>query len=277
MLEEKRCLLDRAIGAIANAEKIIQSGKPAGAAVLKEIIEAIEMQSQMQNDTEFMKNYYREEVWVDFRARHRDWPSREWNNLFRDIQSSLADDPASPAGQRLAARWRMLRVEDSGGDAKVHGGLLKAWADRQYWPAAVQKQFSEFHLDEISGFIAGAFASYRKKHYGEIVWVRDLDGFTPEEKDRPTLAVVDLYFKIDKCLGEDAGGETAQGLAARWMELIESRTGSHIEPKLPPEWYESHIRWMDGWPAAIHQKVRMLDMERIGAFLLKAITHPMCL
>jgi len=97
VLEEKRRRLDRAIGAIANAEKLTRSGKPAGAAVLKQIIEAIEMQSGIEDATEFMKNYYREDVWASFKARHRDWPSHKWKQLFREIESSLAGDPASPA------------------------------------------------------------------------------------------------------------------------------------------------------------------------------------
>jgi DNA-binding transcriptional MerR regulator len=113
VLEEKRRLLDRTICAIGNAEKIIQSGKPADAAALKQIIEAIEMQTEIEDATEFMKNYYREDVWASFKARHRDWPSHEWNDLFRDITSSLAEDPGSPGAQALAARWRKLRVSDS--------------------------------------------------------------------------------------------------------------------------------------------------------------------
>jgi hypothetical protein len=232
VLEEKRRLLDRAIGAIANAEKLIQSGQPAGAVVLKEIIEAIEMQM------DFMKNYHRDEAWVSFKAHHRHWPSHEWNNLFRDIQSALAEDPASPTGQALAARWRKLRVHDSGGDPKVHSGLLKAWNDRQYWPAEVQNRFSAFDLDRISQFIAKAFAVYRIKRHGEIVYSKDLDQFTPEDKERPALAIVDLYFRIAEFLDSGPLDEAAQALAACWMELVESRTGA-----TSPE-FKSSLQWI---------------------------------
>jgi DNA-binding transcriptional MerR regulator len=274
VLEEKRRLLDCAIAAILNAEKIVESGKPAGAAVLKEIIGAIEMQTDTQGATEFMKNYYyREDGWVSFKDRHRDWPPHEWNNLFRDIKSSLTEDPASPMAQTLAARWRALRVSDTGGDPKVHGGLLKAWADRQYWPVAMQNQFAGFGLDEISAFISKAFAFYRKNYYGDIVCAEELDGFTPQEKERPGLAAVDLYFKIERALDRDPASETGQALAARWMELVESKTGGH--PGFSQESYESYLRWMDNWPAAIHRKIRTLRMETIGEFILKAIAHPM--
>jgi MerR family transcriptional regulator, thiopeptide resistance regulator len=266
VLEEKRLLIDRAICAIVNAEEILHSGQQAGAAAIKQIIEAMEMQ------TEFMKNYYREEAWGHFKTRHREWPSREWAELFRAIQSALTDHPASDRAQALAARWRKLRVSDSGGDPKIHGGLLRAWGDRQYWPAAVQDQFSEFDLLAISGFIVKAFGAYRKRRFGDIVWVRDLDAFKTEEKERFTLATVDLYFKIDEALDQDPAGETGQALAARWMEVVESRTGSF---KPQPGFYESYIKWMDSWPASLQHKITGLRMDKIGAFMLQAITHPM--
>ena len=52
---------------------------------------------------------------------------------------------------------------------------------------------------------------------------------------------------------EDPGGETGQALAARWMELVESRTGSF---KPEPGWYEALLKWMDTWPATIHEKAK---------------------
>jgi DNA-binding transcriptional MerR regulator len=220
VLEEKRRLLDRAIGAIESAEKVIHSGKPASAAVLKQIIEAIEMQTN-----QFMKNYYREEAWVRFSARHVDWPSRAWTELFGAIQSALSelsDAPASPKAQALARRWRELRVSDSGGDPKVHTGLLRAWNDRKYWPEVIQNRFSGFNLKEISGFMTRAFGAYRKKHFGDFVWEAELQQFTPEDRERMPLATADLYFKIEKTLDQDPAGEAGQALAARWMELLES-------------------------------------------------------
>jgi DNA-binding transcriptional MerR regulator len=271
VLEEKRRLLDRAIGAVVNAETVLQSGQPAGAPVFKKIIEAIEMQVGTEDATEFMKNYYRGEAWVRFKAHHTDWPSQEWNQLFRDITSSLTDDPASDRAQGLAARWRRLRVRDTAGDPRVHAGLLKAWADSQFWPDAVQEQFSAFNLLEISQFIAKAFAAYRSKHFGDIVWVEQLDSFTIEEKERFPLAAADLSFKIEESHDNDPAGEAGQALAARWMEVIESRTGARRGMNMP---YESVLRWMDGWPAQIHQKLRTLSMEKNGEFILKAIAQP---
>ncbi len=170
VLEEKRRHLDTAISAIAGAEAALDSGQPPGTALLKKIIEAIQMQNEKLDATGFMKNYYRGEAWVRFQARHRDWPSRAWSDLFGDIASVLADDPASPGAQALAERWRKLRLRDSGGDPQVHGGLLKAWNDRTWWPEAVQNRFTALPLEDISQFIADAFAAQRKQRFGEIVW-----------------------------------------------------------------------------------------------------------
>ena len=130
-----------------------------------------------------------------------------------------------------------------------------------------------FDLTAISEFIAKALGAYRKRRFGDVVWVRDLDGFAAEEKERFTLATVDLFFKIDEALDDDPAGENGQALAARWMELIESRTGS-FKPS-EPGFYESYVRWMDTWPPPLQQKITELPMERIGAFALQAITHPM--
>ena len=273
ILERKRGLLDRAIEAIVSAETILRSGKPAEASVFKKIIEAIEMQAGTEDATEFMKNYYRGDAWVRFQAHHRDWPSRAWRDLFHDIASAVQENPASPRAQDLAARWRKLRVGDSAGDPKIHGGLMKAWADRQFWPDAARNKFAEFNLYEISRFMAKAFGAYRRKHYGDIVWVKELDQFTLEEKERFPLATVDLYFKIEESLEIDPAAETGQALAARWMELLESRTGGHPDVQTPNA-YESYLRWIDGWPAPIHQKVRTLSMEKNIEFILKAITQP---
>jgi hypothetical protein len=139
-------------------------------------------------------------------------------------------------------------------------------------PDAVQKQFAEFDLSDISQFIAGAFAAYRRKHYGDVVWVRELESFTVEEKERLPLASVDLYFKIDEALDEDPTCDNGQALAARWMELIESRTGGHPDMKAS---YESYTRWMNDWPSAIHQRIKTLSLEKISEFILKAMARPM--
>lgn len=265
VLQEKRQLLDRALSAIGKAEEAIRAGRSAGAAVLKKIIEAMEMQTDM----EFMKNYYRNEAWTRFQERHPVWPSEAWRDLFRDIEASLGEDPEGEKAQALAARWRELRLQDAGADRRIHAGLIKAWRDRKYWPEAAQRRFADFPLDEISAFVAKAFGCYRKRRYGEIALAKQLERFTAEERERLPLACVGLYFNLAEALDEDPRSEKAQALAARWMELTENGTGSVTGSK---EDYEKLIRWMQGWPPDLQKEIAALDMERIGGFVLQALT-----
>jgi len=265
-LEDKRRLLDRAIAAIANAEKELQGGKPAYAGILKKIIEVIAMPAA----TEFMKNYYREEAWARFQERHQVWPSDAWSALFRDISASLHEDPASEKAQVFARRWRALRVSDAGGDPHIHGGLIKAWADREYWPEAAQQRFSEFDLHEISAFIVRVFASYRQRNYGDLAGASQLDQFPPQDRERPPLDSVSLYFALAQSLDEDPAGEKAQALAARWMELVESKTGFKTPSNRD---YEALVQRTQKWPSAFVQQLAALDRERISAFILNAMAQ----
>src|SRR5581483_7445936 len=159
VLEERRRLLDRAIDAIEDAEKVIQSGKPADAALLKKIIEVIEM----QNGTEVMKKYFSEEAWGKWKQHHAQWPSQAWIELFEDVKASLGREPDSKTAQSLAARWIKLRLQESGSDPQLQVGLLRAWIDRQHWPASVKQKVAKFDLDQIARFISQAIHSYRKK------------------------------------------------------------------------------------------------------------------
>jgi MerR family transcriptional regulator, thiopeptide resistance regulator len=269
-LEDKRRLLDRAIAAIAHAEEALRFGTPVDAAILKKIIEVIDMPGAMPTGTEFMKNYYREEAWARFQERHQVWPSEAWIDLFRDISDSLHEDPASEKAEALAMRWRALRVSDAGGDPRIHGGLIKAWADRGYWPETAQQRLSQFDLHEISAFIVRVFASYRHRNYGDLPVAKQLDQFPPEDRQRPPLASATLYFKLAESLDEDPAGEKAQALVACWMELVESRTGFKTPSNQD---YEALVQRIQSWPPAFIQQLAALDRERISAFILNAMAQ----
>lgn len=264
VLEEKRRALDRAITALGNAEKAIHAGQGTNAAALKKIIEVMEMQTS----TEFMKNYYREEAWALFQERHPVWPSQAWIDLFHDIEGALEEDPAGEKGQTLAGRWRELRVSDTSGDRRIHWGLIKAWRDREYWPEEVQKHLSEEHFADISRFMGRAFAAYRKQHYGDIPAPRQLERFTPEERERLPLASAGLYFSAVEALDADPGSERAQALAARWMELMETSAGA---TRFPQGAYEKLIQWMQSWPEDFRREIHAIDYEKISGFLLECL------
>ncbi len=156
-LEEKRHRLDQAIGAIREAEKTIRPGRQPDAAALKKIIEVIEM----QDSTEFMKKYYSDEAQAKMAERRQQWnpelqerATRAWADLFRDVEASLSEDPVSEKAQALAARWKKLVEEFTGGDAEISTGLQKAWADRQHWPNALQQQSAPFSNPKVWDFMS---------------------------------------------------------------------------------------------------------------------------
>lgn len=161
-LEEKRRRLEQAIHAIQEAEQAMALGKPADVQVLTKIIEVIEMQENI----EFTKKYYSEEAQAKLAERRKEWKpemqaevSRAWNELFRDVEASLDEDPASEKAQALAARWRKLGEGFTGGDPEVSRGLGKAWADRGNWPGAMAEQTAPFANPKVWEFIRKAMGN----------------------------------------------------------------------------------------------------------------------
>jgi DNA-binding transcriptional MerR regulator len=150
-LEEKRRLLDRAIDAIREAEAIVASGKPAGAAVLKKIIEVIEMQT----NNDWMKKYASEAAQAKMDARKGEWSpelqervSRQWTELIAEVQAAIGagEDPASPKAQALAARWKELAEGFTKGDADVTQAVSNVWKDRANWPEHAKEQARPFQI-----------------------------------------------------------------------------------------------------------------------------------
>jgi DNA-binding transcriptional MerR regulator len=266
VLERKRLLLDGTIEAIGKAERLLEEGKPAAPEVFRQIIQAIHMQTETQDASDFMQNYYRAEGWARFRALHRDWPSHDWDDLFREIQGSLDEDPAGPRAQEFASRWRLLRVRDSAGDAGIHSGLLRAWHDRQFWPEEMHRRFADFQFDRISDFIRKSFAATRHREFGDIVWLEDFEGFPPEERER--LGLVDLYFKLDDAVRTNPREAQSRSLVARWMELVESRTGGAQGNYGDMEGF---LRWRQTWPAKIESRLTAIQFEAILAFIVKSL------
>jgi len=165
-LEEKRRWLDHAIGAIKDAERSILPGKQADAALLKKIIEVIEM----QDSAEFLNRYYSEPAQAKLADRRAQWTpelqeaaSKAWTELFQDVESSLDEDPASEKVQALAARWRKLIESFTGGDPEVGAGLKKAWSDREQWPATLQQQTKPFVNPKVFEFMSLAMALSRPR------------------------------------------------------------------------------------------------------------------
>ena len=255
-LEEKQVLLARAIRAIRAAEEAIEPGKPADPAILKRIIEVIDM----QNDIEVMKKYYStEEAWEKRRRYYEEGPSEEWQELYRDVRAAIGEDPAGEKAQALADRWLKLSVRAWTGDPDVQTDSTTAWMDREHWPPAIKRRIAEFHLEEVVEFIQQAALSSRKKYFSEEAWAKLI-----EMRNRPAQDYsaswqrrVDLFRDIEASLGEEPASETAQALVVRWMAQMDTASGGDagIKAGLMKAWEDRR-----NWPATLRWREEGLCM-----------------
>jgi DNA-binding transcriptional MerR regulator len=164
VLEAKRKLIDRAIHAIRDAERTLATGQRPDAAILKKIIEVIEM----QNDAKWSEKYYSEEALAKLQAR--EWTpemqaetTKKWNALFREVEAALDEDPAGEKAQALAARWGALILEFTGGDPEVTRSLNNVWKDPSGLPKETQENMQPYINPKVHEFIQKAFAAGKKR------------------------------------------------------------------------------------------------------------------
>ena len=162
ILEQKRRLLDSALDAIAKAEHATESGKAPDAALLKNIIEVIEM----QNNTDWMMKYYSDEGKAKVEARRHLWSpekqevwSKQWSDLFRDVEAILDQDPAGEAAQSVLARWTELVEGFTAGDPDIAAGVRNVHADAANWPADMRENMKPFSNKKVWEFIHKARAA----------------------------------------------------------------------------------------------------------------------
>jgi DNA-binding transcriptional MerR regulator len=170
-LEEKRRQLDIAIEAIRDAEQTVQASGAADASVIRRIIEVIEM----QENTEYFKQFYSDEAWAELEKRRAEMTpemrqraedgTRRWMELFHDVEAAIAakEDPAGDTAQQLGRRWQSLIHEFTLGHQGVSDGLGKVWANKEQWPAQMQKQAAPFMDPKIWDYIGQVFAASRKR------------------------------------------------------------------------------------------------------------------
>jgi DNA-binding transcriptional MerR regulator len=160
VLEEKRKLIDRAIHAIEDAERALASGKRPDAAMLKKIIEVIEM----QDNPNWSEKYYSQEALSKLKKREwtpemQEQATKRWTELFQEVEASLGEDPGGPKAQALAGRWGALILEFTGGDPEVTKGLNNVWKDPSGLPAATQERMKPYGNPRVREFIQKAFAA----------------------------------------------------------------------------------------------------------------------
>lgn len=164
VLREKRRHLEQALMAISNAERSLQDRGRPDWKLFNRVIQEIEM----QNTTDWSKRYYSDEAKAKIEEKKKAWNpalqeqvTKDWNQLFADIEASLGEDPASPKAQELAARWKSLLSGFTGGDPEIQKGLNSMYADRENWPAEQRERYSI--KPELWAFIQKAFAAAPKK------------------------------------------------------------------------------------------------------------------
>jgi len=166
-LEEKQRRLAGAITAIIEAEKSIRPGEPPDAAVLKRLIQAIEIQ---QVD---LAQYYSEETLEKIRQFCERAASSElvekWTTLRRDVVAAIGQDPAGETGQALAIRWRALEAESSGlfnwvSDPAVVADFKKIKEKGgPDLPPGLRRRFEESGVGQAVPFILKAMAALPKE------------------------------------------------------------------------------------------------------------------
>jgi DNA-binding transcriptional MerR regulator len=168
VLEDKRRLLDRAISAIQEALATIQPGNPADPVVMKKIIAAF----KIQDSPDFLKQYFSDEAWAKWKQlRQQTTPdstqriSQAWAELWKDIEASFEEEPASEKAQDLARRWMKLVQIASAGDLDIQTGWRDAWANRERWPEELKQHTASVNIERIVDFIGKAVACGVKRYY----------------------------------------------------------------------------------------------------------------
>jgi len=166
-LEEKRRRLDLAISAIRDAEQTLHASEPPDALVIRRIIEVIEM----QENTEYLKQFYSGDAWAELEKRRREMTpemrqraedgTRRWMELFHDVEAAIDanEDPSSDRAKELGRRWNALVHEFTGGHHGINEGLKKVWADKDRWPAEMQKQAGPFMDQKVWQYMEKVFAA----------------------------------------------------------------------------------------------------------------------
>lgn len=156
VLEEKRQLLERTIQAIREAEQSCAAGGRPDSAILKKIIEVIEM----QNNSDWTDKYYSPEARAKIKQHQAEWTAeleakaqQDWLDLFREAEAALGEDPGSEKAQALGRRWKALVGGFTGGDPEVTRGLRELYADQANWPAQIKEHMKPFSNPKVWEFM----------------------------------------------------------------------------------------------------------------------------
>ena len=160
-LEQSRTGIEDAIRALRQVDAASDSTE----GPLDRLASAVDMQDAV----EAMRGYFSDEAWTKWGEQYfYDWPTAAWRVLFRDIEASLDQDPASDRAQELLDRATTLWDGSIGSDPTlsraVREGYGKAWQARDRWPRELQRRYAEFRIEAIAKFLGeAAMASWRRR------------------------------------------------------------------------------------------------------------------
>jgi len=263
VLEEKRRTLDRAIQALVEAEAAVDSGSTSTTAILQEVIRVMDSQ-----DVDVMRKYYSEEAWQEWKHHYEDWPPDQWRVLYRDIISAIGSDPKGPAAQALVDRW-MTIIQDASPRPAVRSGLIRAWADREHWPAALKRRAAEYDIERATRFI------------GEALWERwEAERLERERANAPAPPRAsesrrNLFRECASILNSEPTSREAQSVVAKWRALVDAETLGDEE--LKRDALDAFSRRHE-WPAGMRRYIASLyelDVEtwqRVTDFIERAAT-----
>jgi len=263
VLEDKRRMLDRAIQALTEAEAAVASGEPSTTAILQKVIKVMEMQ-----DIDVMRKYYSDEAWDAWKHHYEDWPPDEWRGLYKDIIAAIDSDPKGTVAQALVDRWLTI-VHGAHRQSAVRSGLIKAWADREHWPAALKRRAAEYDIERATRFI------------GEALWERwEAERLERERTGAPAPPRASesrrvLFRDCAEILDSAPSSPVAQSLVMRWRALIDSETLGDEE--LKRDALDAFSRRRE-WPSGMRRYIASLyelDVEtwqRVTDFIERAAT-----
>ena len=260
-LHHRRHQLDRAIAAIERAQAAMASRDTSDAALLTQLIEVLSMP-----DVDVLKKYFSDDAWERWRARHSTWPPEEWVALFRELQSALDEDPASPRAEALVVRYVALFEAEAQNDPNIRTALRKAAGDHESWRAFLQASMPDVDVAGITRFVASA------------AWARwqAPDGRsyeTPMVRPTASRARTSLLRDFEALLGEHPHAERVQQLVARWEALTDEESGG--DPEIKEQILRAASRWRE-WPDGMRRWVAYTygmpqdQFERVMAFIAAA-------
>ena len=235
VLEDKRRVIDRAIQALSEAEAAVASGASSTTAILQEVIKVMET-----HDVDVMRKYYSDEAWASWKHHYEDWPPDEWRALYKDIAAAIDADPQSPIAQALVDRWLAI-VHGASEQPAVRTGVMKAWADREHWPAALKRRVAEYDIERATRFI------------GEALWERwEAERLARERAGTPAPARASesrrvLFRDCVAILDSDPASPAAQSLVTKWRALVDAETMGDEELKRDAlDAFARRRQWPDG-------------------------------